>query len=114
MRAERLRLTKDIDLVRAAGERRSDRHFSVRARPNGVGTVRIAAASSRALGGAVKRNRARRRLREAIRSHLQGRMSAPGTDLLVVARPAALRAPTTHLREAVAREIDGLLGRGTP
>ncbi len=113
MRAERLRLTKDIELVRASGEQRSDRHFSVRARPNSFGTVRLAVAASRALGGAVRRNRARRRVREAVRSHLRERTSAPGTDLLVVARPAALKAAAAHLREAVARQIDPLLGRET-
>lgn len=110
MRAERLRRTKDIELVRAGGEVRSDRHFTLRARGNGLDVVRIAVASPRALGGAVRRNRARRRVREAIRVHLRERRAAPGTDLFVVARPPALDAPVETLRAAVARQLEAVLG----
>ena len=111
MRAERLRRTKDIDLVRAAGERRADRHFTMRARPNGLGSVRVAVASPRTVGTAVRRSRARRRVREAIRLDLRSRTHAPGTDLFVVTRAATLGVPAPALREAVHRHLDELLGR---
>jgi ribonuclease P protein component len=111
MRAERLRRTKDIDLVRAQGEQRSDRHLSVRAKANGLGAVRLAVVASRAVGNAVKRNRARRRVREAIRIGLRERAAAAGVDLVVVARRAALEAPASAIREAVERQIGPALER---
>jgi ribonuclease P protein component len=40
---------------------------------------------SRKVGGAVRRNRARRLLREAFRRH--GRVAAPAVDLVLVAKP---------------------------
>ena len=109
MRAMRLRRTSDIDLVREGGEMRSDRLFTLRARRNGLDVVRVAVASPRSLGPSVRRNRARRRVREAIRTLLQARRSAPGTDLFVIARPPALEAPSEALRAAVARQLDAVL-----
>lgn len=91
---------------------RSDRLFTIRARRNGLDIVRIAVASPRSLGGAVRRARARRRVREAIRILLRSRRAAPGTDLFVVTRPQALDAPSEALRAAVARELDAALGAG--
>ncbi|MBM4433612.1 MAG: ribonuclease P protein component [Chloroflexi bacterium] len=110
MRAMRLRRTKDIELVREGGEVRSDRLFTMRARPNGLDVVRVAVASPRAVGVATRRNRARRRVREAIRTLLLARRGAPGTDLFVVARAPALDAPAAALRTAVAKQLDELLG----
>ncbi|HUG55674.1 MAG TPA: ribonuclease P protein component [Candidatus Limnocylindrales bacterium] len=112
MDAARLRRSKDIALVRAEGLLRTDRHFSMRARRSGGDAVRIALATPRSIGSAVRRNRVRRRLREAMRVALARRERAPGTDVLVVARPAALRAPAAELRSAVARELDAALGDG--
>lgn len=112
MRAERLRRTKDIERVREGGEMRTDRHFTLRARPNGLGVVRVAVASPRSIGGAVLRGRARRRVREAIRLLLGSRRTAPGTDLLVVTRPPALDAPFEAVRSAVERHLGAILGAG--
>lgn len=114
MRAERLRRTKDIQLAREGGEVRSDRHFTLRARRNGLDTVRIAVASPRSLGGAVLRNRARRRVRETIRTLLLSRSAAPGTDLFVIARRPALDAPPDALRAALARQLDRVLSDPRP
>jgi ribonuclease P protein component len=110
MRAERLRRTKDIEIVRHDGALRTDPHFSIRSRRNGLDVIRVAVASPRAIGGSVKRNRARRRVREAIRDLLRERRAAPGTDLFVVARAPALDAPAPALRAAVARELAAILG----
>jgi ribonuclease P protein component len=110
VRAERLRRTKDIELVREGGEMRADRLFTMRARPNGLDVVRVAVASPRSIGVATRRNRARRRVREAIRSLLQARRAARGTDLFVVARPQALDAPGEALRAALAKHLDAVLG----
>lgn len=110
MRAERLRRTKDIEMVRQDGALTVDPHFTIRSRPNGLEMIRIAVASPRALGTAASRNRARRRVREAIRALIQGRRAAPGTDMLVVARPPALRAAPADLREALAGRLQDVLG----
>jgi ribonuclease P protein component len=70
--------------------------------PAGVEGPRIGVTASRRLGGAVRRNRARRRLREAARLHLAGEDSplrARGItdDVVLIARPAALTAPFDQL-----------------
>jgi ribonuclease P protein component len=114
MRAERLRRTKDIEVVRAEGALTVDPHFTIRAKANGLGVVRVAVASPRAIGTSVRRNRARRRVREAIRTLLEGRSDAPGIDMLVVARSAALTAAPEHLRQAVAGRLDAVLGAERP
>jgi ribonuclease P protein component len=114
MRAERLRRTKDIEVVRAQGALTVDPHFTIRAKANGLGVVRVAVASPRAIGTAVRRNRARRRVREAIRTLLEGRGDAPGLDMLVVARSAALTAAPEQLRQAVAGHLDAVLGAERP
>lgn len=110
MRAERLRRTKDIEALRSLGALTVDPRFTIRAKPNGLGVVRIAVASPRAVGTAVRRNRARRRVREAIRARLERRSGTAGIDLLVTARSAALAAGPEELREAVAGRLDAVLG----
>ncbi len=55
------------------------------------GLLRVGVTAGRRIGGAVRRNRAKRRLREALRQ-LEGRLCAPG-DLVLVARPPAGTAP---------------------
>ncbi|MDE3102121.1 MAG: ribonuclease P protein component [Chloroflexota bacterium] len=110
MRAERLRRTKDVELVRAEGEQRAHTLFSMRARRNGLASVRIAVASPRSVGAAVRRNRARRRIREALRVALRERTSAPGTDVFVLVRAPAVDAPYDSLSAAVRMQLDAVLG----
>jgi ribonuclease P protein component len=65
---------------------------------------RVGFAVSRVVRGAVQRNRARRRLREAYRAT---REAAPThAALVIIGRPAALREPLTEL----AREMREALG----
>ena len=109
MRAARLRRGEDIARVRAEGIARNDKLFSLRAVTTDLAAVRVAVASSRAVGGAVQRNRARRRVREALRVALAPRRSHTGVDLLVIARPAALSATASDIRIAVERELDRAL-----
>ncbi len=109
MRAARLRRGEDIARVRAEGIARSDKLFSLRALATDQAEVRLAVASSRAVGGAVQRNRARRRVREALRQTLAPRRAGAGADLLVIARPGALSASAADLRAAVERELAAVL-----
>ena len=68
--------------------------------------TRFGLATGRKLGGAVIRNRLRRRLREALRALAPS--FQPGWDVLIIARPALVKATHEELTEAVAR----LLRRG--
>ena len=64
-------------------------------RRNGLDHNRLGFTVSTKLGGAVVRNRARRRLREVCR--LSGENLKSGYDLVVVARSRALSAPFSQL-----------------
>ncbi len=90
---ERLRRRADFKAV-AGGRRASRAAFVIQALKTGSGAgyskkaPRIGFTVTRKIGNAVVRIRARRRLREAARqaeSHAE-----PGTDYVIVARPAAL------------------------
>jgi ribonuclease P protein component len=68
------------------------------AAPMGVTEIRLGLTASRKVGGAVERNRARRRLRALARQVLPSH-GAPGHDYVLVAR-----------RATVSREWSGLVG----
>jgi ribonuclease P protein component len=54
---------------------------------------------SKAVGGAVVRNRTKRRLREIVRADLAS--LPPGVDLVVRANPASAEAPFTELQQTL-------------
>lgn len=68
------------------------------ARKNRGQTNRVGVTVSKKLGGAVVRNRVRRRLREVYRLHEAA--FAPGWDIVVVARSRCIGAPFSKLTEA--------------
>jgi ribonuclease P protein component len=106
MHAARLRRGEDIARVRAEGVARNDTLFSLRALSTDGPTVRVAVAASRAVGGSVQRNRARRRVREAVRTVLAARPDpTSGLDLVVTVRKAAIDAPAALVRGAVERQL---------
>lgn len=100
-----LRRKVDFDALMADGRARSTPILVLRTRRTGGATTRIGFSTPRSLGGAVQRNRVRRRLRELVRERY-GDLGT-GWDLLVIARPAAAQASFADLREAFAT----LLGR---
>ena len=69
--------------------------------PNGEPISRCGFTVGRRVGKAVKRNRARRRLREAVR--LMWDLIAPGWDMVWIARPAINRAEFVNLQGVCAR-----------
>lgn len=91
---QRLRLQNDIRAVREKGQRSDSRYFTLWTyrRPADfagapASTSRATAvASIAAIGNAVSRNRAKRRLREVFRR--QQHIVPPGCDLLIIARTA--------------------------
>lgn len=72
--------------------------FVIYCRPNGTQRSRVGLTVSRKLGGAVQRNRLRRRLREIYRLH-EGEF-LPGRDIVVVARIRAADASYAELETA--------------
>ena len=68
------------------------------AKKNHSATNRVGVTVSKKLGGAVVRNRVRRRLREVYR--LNEALFSPGWDIVVVARSRCIRADFQKLNEA--------------
>ena len=94
-----LRRKADFDAIGRHGTVRSSRLLVLRSlRTNGPGT-RMGLSTPRTLGGAVQRNRVRRRLRDLLREQLDAKDS--GWDLLLIARPEAGSATYGELREAL-------------
>jgi len=98
-----LRRRNDFQVVVRDGITRSSRLLVVRALATGAPVTRIGLATPGTIGGAVQRNRVRRRLRGLVRARY-GEMGA-GWDLLIVARPEAATADFGELGEA----LSGLL-----
>ena len=92
------KLTKRADFLLVQKGRRVARPtLTVEARRRAEdGPVRLGFTASRRVGGAVARNRARRRLREAARQLLP-ELAVAGVDYVIVARQSAPDAPWTGL-----------------
>jgi|SRR5581483_7569849 len=113
-RAEQhLRRPAEIRTVRETGRRLDGRAFVVwwKGRAAGTSPARVCViASTAAVGDAVRRNRAKRRLREVFRTE-QAAVPA-GCDLLLIARAAAVDRPLPELREAF-RSAGAQIARAT-
>jgi ribonuclease P protein component len=92
MRAARLRHSVDIALVRAEGRSLRTAAFNARIRRTAAPQTRIAVIASRAVGSAVARNRAKRRVREAFRRAFASSEAGPSIDVLITVRPESLHA----------------------
>lgn len=107
--AQHLRRASDIRAVRERGSRLECRAFTIWWRrrdpaavpaPVGCAPRVCVIASTAAVGGAIHRNRAKRRLREVFR-HGQGEAPA-GCDLLLIARSAVNVWPMSELERKFA------------
>lgn len=112
----RLRRRREF-LAAARGPRVPARAFVLQAIGRNEGeraaTVGIGFTVTKKIGNAVVRNRARRRLREALRPILPG-PALPGHDYVVVARPPAVDQPFAALSadlEAALRQMARKLQR---
>lgn len=90
--AQRVKRNRDFRAAREHGRRADCGAFLLvwNARPESAAPARVGVVASKAaIGNAVHRNRAKRRLREVFRKH-QHAVPA-GLDLVLTARPALLR-----------------------
>ena len=94
-RGARLLRKADFDAVYREGKRRSSSHFTLFLKANNLPQSRFGFSIKKALGGAVVRNRIRRRLREIVRCH---RREIPaGWDIVIHPKSAVAKAPFAAL-----------------
>jgi ribonuclease P protein component len=111
-RAFRLRHAREFQLVYATRHRRESGPLLLYGMPNDLGNPRIGFSVSRKVGGAVTRNRIKRRLRDSFR-RLKVELDE-SFDYVVVVRP---HKPTTqinydrHLRTAMGKVVGSWSGK---
>jgi ribonuclease P protein component len=105
---------RDDFLALRSGDRAGAPSFLMvrRRRGDGEASVRIGLTVTKKLGGAVVRNRIRRRLREAARAILPA-FGEGGCDYLLIAREAALTRPYADLLDDMKRALLSLTRKST-
>lgn len=113
-----VRLTRSSDFQRVLGAGRlyNGRSLIAFAQPGRTSSSRVGVTVSRQVKGAVRRNRARRRIREVVRQrmlHPDSPLLSRGRsyDVVVIARPAALALPFAVLDVDAEQVLTRLLGR---
>jgi len=105
-RDARLVRKSEFDAVYRTGKRRSNSHFTLFVRANELPLSRFGFSIKKALGGAVVRNRMRRRLREIVRCH---RQEIPaGWDMVIHPKSSVARAPFAALTAEFLRLLKSL------
>jgi len=106
----RLRRAADFRRLRETGSSHANRYLVLSVAPNDLSHNRYGIITTRRLGTAVARNRARRRIREAIR-HWHP-LIAPGYDMVFIARQPAVHCAYPELLNAMQSLLQraGLLG----
>jgi ribonuclease P protein component len=102
----RLVRRSEFEGVYRAGRRRSSQQFSVFYRANGTPDSRFGISVKKALGGAVVRNRIRRRIREILRRN-QSEISS-GWDFVIHPRHSVKQAEFTALEAELLSLLRGL------
>lgn len=106
----RIKDRKDYLAVSATRRRWVTPAFILQAKPGVEGDVRVGFTVSKKVGNAVKRSRAKRRLKEAVRAAMPEKAPA-GWDFVVIGREAATHYPFEKmqhdLRWAVAKLVSG-------
>jgi ribonuclease P protein component len=102
--------SQEFSAIQANGVVRSTSLISARFLRTNLETTRFGLSTGRRLGGAVARNRVRRRIREALRDMVES--FGPGWDVLMTARPAIVDASHAELVAALRRTLErgGVLG----
>lgn len=112
-RQHRLRASGDLERVRQEGRTWTHPLLILATLPNGGADSRFGFVVGRRIGKATKRNRIKRRMREAVRLRLQKGEVAAGWDMVWIARRAMLEASYRQVDEAVGQLLAraGLLDR---
>jgi ribonuclease P protein component len=97
MQHARLRRRSEFAAVQGRGRWWSTPLLTLRALPNALTDSRFGLLVSKRVGGAVVRNRAKRRLREIVKTELV----VPGWDMVLIARPRMARASFAEIQSAV-------------
>ncbi|HEY0444647.1 MAG TPA: ribonuclease P protein component [Candidatus Limnocylindrales bacterium] len=97
---------QDFAAIQDRGTSRSHPLLIARFLRTDLETTRFGLATGRRIGGAVVRNRVRRRLREVLR--VMAPSFQAGWDVLIIARPAVVEAD----HDALVGALQRLLGRG--
>lgn len=100
-RENRLRDPRDFALLRKRGERYRDPLLLLSVMPNGLAVSRFGFVVSGRVGGAVTRNRVKRRLRAIIHTRLT--RITTGVDVVVVAHPPMAQASFAQIEAALER-----------
>jgi len=96
----------DYEAVYRGGQRRSSHQFAVFYRVNGREHSRFGISLKKGLGGAVVRNRIRRRVREILR---QNRSEIPsGWDIVIHPRRSVAQAPFAPLEAELIRLLQSV------
>jgi ribonuclease P protein component len=96
----------EYDAVYREGRKRAGREFTIFLRRNGLDRSRFGWSIKKALGGAARRNRIRRRLREVVRLHR--REIAPGWDVVIHPRSSASRTEFSTLTAELLKLLPAL------
>lgn len=94
-RKYRLTSSTDFKRVRRTGKSYAHPLAILVISPNDLTISRFGVTAGREMGNAVRRNRAKRRLREALRRYML--RVAPGQDVVLIARPALNNAEWTDV-----------------
>jgi ribonuclease P protein component len=106
-KAHRVRRRREFKRVFDLSLRMKGRYLTVLMAPNPAGTRRLGIVASRKLGDAVRRNRAKRLIRDIFRRTVDAGSTERGYDVVVIPRRELFDAPFTSLeldfRSAVKR-----------
>lgn len=105
---------RDFAAIQESGTTRSHPLLTARFLRTDLATTRFGLATGRRIGGAVVRNRVRRRLREVLKAMAPS--FQPGWDVLIIARPAIVGSDHDILVGAVHRTLSrgGAMGSDKP
>lgn len=103
-RRYKLTNSSDFKRVRHTGQSFAHPLLLLIVSENELDYVRFGVSAGRSVGNAVQRNRAKRRLREALRSYLPE--ISPGWDIVAIARPSLKDAPWEKLLRVLAAKLN--------
>ena len=99
LQKNRIKNSQDILEIKNSGESFSDSNLVLIIKPNDLEYSRYTAIASKAVGGAVRRNRCKRRLRSRADKVLH--LIPCGTDFLLIARLPLLHASPVDVDQSV-------------